>query len=301
MKQTTNIIRSHNSPLGARGTSSLGTGGIDSHQHFWRYNAVRDSWITDEMSVIKKDFLPHDLQPLLQQNGLEGCVLVQSDQSEEHNEFLLEQASGNDFIKGIVGWVDLGAENIKERLVYYKQFNIIKGFRHVLQGEADRAIMLKPEFMRGIAELQPFNFTYDILIYADQLKYVPEFVAAFPQQKFVIDHIAKPNIKEQQIDEWTIDMMAVAVHENVSCKISGMVTEADWKNLKKENFIPYLDVVCEAFGPDRIMFGSDWPVCLVAASYPEMMNIVSECFSSFTKNEQELFFGKNAISFYNLT
>ncbi len=293
MEQTININRVNNSPLGA--------GGIDSHQHFWKYDAVRDSWITNEMSVIKKDFLPHDLHPLLQQNGLEGCVLVQSDQSEEHNDFLLEQAKGNDFIKGIVGWVDLRAENVADRLVYYKQFNIIKGFRHVLQGEADRALMLKPEFMRGIAALQPCNFTYDILIYADQLKYVPEFVAAFPQQKFVIDHIAKPNIKAQQIDEWTIEMLAVAVHENVSCKISGMVTEADWRNWKKEDFTPYIDVVCEAFGPDRIMFGSDWPVCLVAASYDEAINIVSEYFSTFTHNEQMLFFRQNALSFYNLT
>ncbi len=300
MEQTTNISRANNSPLGAGGISSLGAGGIDSHQHFWKYDAVRDSWITDKMSVIKKDFLPHDLQPILEQNDLEGCVLVQSDQSEEHNAFLLEQAKGNDFIKGIVGWVDLCAEDVKDRLAYYKQFNIMKGFRHVLQGEEDRALMLKPDFMRGIAELQPFNFTYDILIYADQLKYIPEFVAAFPQQKFVIDHIAKPNIKAQQIDEWTIDMMAVAVHENVYCKISGMVTEADWKNWRKEDFTPYIDVVCEAFGPDRIMFGSDWPVCLVAASYNEMMGIVIEYFSSFTANEQKLFFRKNAILFYNL-
>ncbi len=290
-----------NFPSGAGGVSSLGGGRIDSHQHFWKYDAVRDSWITNEMSVIQKDFLPHDLQLVLQQNGFEGCVLVQSDQSEEHNQFLLEQASGNDFIKGIVGWIDLRAEDVKERLAYYKQFNIIKGFRHVLQGEADRALMLKPEFLRGIAALQPFNFTYDILIYADQLKFIPEFVAAFPQQKFVIDHMAKPNIKAQGIDEWTKDMMAEAVYENVSCKISGMVTEADWKNWKKEDFTPYIDVVCEAFGPDRIMFGSDWPVCLVAASYEEMTSIVSEYFSSFTQNEQELFFGRNAINFYNLT
>jgi len=290
-----------NFPLGAGGINSLGAGRIDSHQHFWKYDAVRDGWITDEMMVIQKDFLPDDLQPLLQQNGFEGCVLVQSDQSEEHNQFLLEQASGNDFIKGIVGWIDLRSEDVKERLAYYKQFNIIKGFRHVLQGEADRALMLKPEFLRGVAALQLFNFTYDILIYADQLKFIPEFVAAFPQQKFVIDHMAKPNIKAHDIDEWAKDMMAVAVYENVCCKISGMVTEAGWKNWKKEDFTPYIDVICEAFGPDRIMFGSDWPVCLVAASYEEITSIVSEYFSSFTQNEQELFFGRNAINFYNLT
>ena len=293
------LTANRNSPYVAEAAVEV-AGRIDSHQHFWKFDVVRDSWITEDMSAVKKDFLPHDLHPLLQENGLEGCVLVQSGQSEGHNHFLLEQAQGNDFIKGIVGWVDLRAACIVEKLAYYKQFDVIKGFRHVLQDEADRVLMLKPEFMRGIAELQPFNFTYDILIYADQLKYIPEFVAAFPQQKFVIDHIAKPNIKAQQIDEWTIDMMAVAVHENVYCKISGMVTEADWKNWRKEDFTPYIDVVCEAFGPDRIMFGSDWPVCLVAASYNEVMGIVSEYFSSFTANEQKLFFGKNAISFYNL-
>ena len=274
---------------------------INSHQHFWKFDPVRDSWITDDMSVIQKDFLPADLKPVLDQNGVDGCVAVQADQSEEQNHFLLEQAKGNDFIKGIVGWVDLRADNIKDRLAYYKQFNLIKGFRHVLQGEEDRALMLKPEFMSEIAALKAFDFTYDILIFADQLKYIPEFAEAFPDQKFVIDHLAKPAIKEQDIDEWTKDMMAVAVHDNVHCKVSGMVTEADWKAWKKEDIIPYMDVVLEAFGPDRIMFGSDWPVCLVAASYERMFGILKEYFSTFTKEEQDQFFGGNAMQFYNLS
>ena len=274
---------------------------IDSHQHFWKFDPVRDSWITDDMSVIQKDFLPADLRPVLLANGIDGCVAVQADQSEEQNEFLLAQAQGNDFIKGIVGWVDLRAENISERLAYYKQFDIIKGFRHVLQGEADRALMLKPEFLRGVAALKEFDFTYDILIFADQLKYIPEFVEAFPDQKFVIDHLAKPNIKAQEIDDWTKDMMAVAVHENVHCKVSGMVTEADWKSWKNEDIIPYMDVVLEAFGPDHIMFGSDWPVCLVASSYERMFGMLTEYFSTFTNEEQEQFFGGNATQFYNLS
>ena len=274
---------------------------IDSHQHFWKFDAVRDSWITDDMSVIQKDFFPADLRSVLQANGIDGCVTVQADQSEEQNAFLLEQATGNDFIKGIVGWVDLRAENVSERLAHYSEFNLMKGFRHVLQGEADRALMLKPEFMRGIAALAQYNFTYDILIFADQLKYIPEFVAAFPEQKFVIDHIAKPKIKEHDIDEWTKDMMEVAVHDNVYCKVSGMVTEADWKNWKTADIIPYMDVVLEAFGPDRIMYGSDWPVCLVASSYERMYRMLTEYFSTFTTEEQDQFFGANAIQFYNLT
>ncbi len=272
---------------------------IDSHQHFWKFDANRDSWITEDMAIIQKDFLPFDLQPLLQENGFGGCVLIQTDKSEEHNNFLLEQAKGNAFIKGIVGWVDLRAENIKDHLAYYKQSPIIKGFRHILQGEGD--LMLNPKFMRGVAALKEFDFTYDILIYADQLKYIPQLVAAFPEQKFVIDHLAKPNIKKGEIYNWTKEMMSVAVHENVYCKISGMVTEADWKHWKLNNFIPYIDVVCEAFGADRIMFGSDWPVCLVAASYNEMLNIVTEYFSTFTHQEQTAFFGGNATQFYNLT
>lgn len=274
---------------------------IDSHQHFWKFDPVRDSWITDDMSVIQKDFLPADLQPVLHANGIDGCVAVQADQSEEQNDFLLEQAKENDFIKGIVGWVDLREENIGDRLAHYKQFNLIKGFRHVLQGEADRALMLKPEFMRGIAALKEFNFTYDILIYADQLKFVPEFVTSFPDQKFVIDHLAKPNIKAHDIDQWTKDIMAIAIHENVYCKVSGMVTEADWKTWKKDDMIPYMDVVLEAFGPDRIMFGSDWPVCLVAASYQQWYEMLKEYFSTFTKEERDQFFGGNAIQFYNLS
>lgn len=293
MEETAELNPLQNSP-------SRGLGGIDSHQHFWKFDPIRDSWITDDMSVIQRDFFPKDLEPVLKQNGFEGCVAVQADQSEEQNDFLLKLAKGNDFIKGIVGWVDLQAENVSERLRYYKQFDLMKGFRHVLQGETDRALMLKPPFMRGIKALKEYNFTYDILIFTDQLKYIPEFLTAFPDQKFVIDHLAKPKIKSGDIDEWTQDMMAVAQHENVYCKVSGMVTEADWKNWKKEDFIPYLDVVFEAFGEDRIMFGSDWPVCLVAGSYENMLGIVRDYVSTFTDDEQDKFFRRNATSFYNL-
>jgi L-fuconolactonase len=273
---------------------------IDAHHHFWLYDPARHEWITDEMSAIRKDFFPKDFEPILKQNGISGSVLVQVDQTETENDFQLKLAEENNFIKGVVGWVDLQADNIEERLEFYKQYKKMKGFRHILQGEADRALMLKPAFMNGIRKLKKFGYTYDILIYTDQLKYTKEFVAAFPDQLFVIDHLAKPNIKEQKIDEWKKNMGAVAEYENVYCKISGMVTEADWKNWNKEDFTPYLDVVMEAFGIDRIMYGSDYPVCLAAATYEQMKGIVDDYFSSFSKDEQEKFFGKNVINFYKL-
>jgi L-fuconolactonase len=272
---------------------------IDAHQHFWKFDPVRDSWITDEMKVIQRDFMPNDLEPILKANSVTGTVIVQSDQSEAENEFQLKNAENN-FIKGVVGWVDVQSENVEERLEYYHQFNKMKGFRHVLQGEADRALMLKPNFKRGIRLLNKYNYTYDILIYPDQLKYIPSFVAMFPHQKFVIDHIAKPYIKDKKIDEWKDEIKAVAQYENVFCKVSGMVTEADCKAWKHEDFLPYLDVVVEAFGMDRIMYGSDWPVCLCAASYAEVLNITKQYFSSVSVDEQNKFYSKNAISFYHL-
>ena len=273
---------------------------IDAHQHFWKFDPIRDNWITDEMSVIRKDFLPQYLEPLLQQNGFDGCVTIQSEQSENENLFQLANAEKYDFIKGIVGWIDLQAGNVAERLAYYKQFEKIKGFRHILQGEPERSFMLQPEFLRGIKALKEFNYTYDILIFPGQLSFTQKFVAKFPEQKFVIDHLAKPYIKDKKIDEWKKDIQQVAQYENVYCKISGYITEADLKHWKKEDFIPYLDVVLNAFGADRIMFGSDWPVCLAGSDYNEVVNIVKDYFSSFTQNEQDKFFGLNAIEFYNL-
>src|SRR5882724_1633756 len=273
--------------------------GIDAHQHFWKFDPIRDTWITDDMRVIQRDFLPPDLEPLLQQAGLDGCVLVQVEQSEEENEFLLANAEKYDFIKGVVGWVDLQSPVVEEQLARWARFPKMKGFRHILQGERDRALMLKPAFKRGIALLQKYGFSYDILIYPDQLGYTRDFVAAFPDQRLVIDHIAKPYIKDKKLtDEWKAAIRAVAAHEHVYCKISGMVTEADWTSWTAADLTPYIDIVVEAFGTKRIMYGKDWPVCLVAASYAEMIQVVKDYFSSFSSDEQDAFFGKNAIKFY---
>ncbi len=273
---------------------------IDSHQHFWKFDPVRDSWIDESMSVIQRDFFPEDLEPILKANGIDGCVVVQSDQSEDENHFQVANADKHDFVKGIVGWVNLSVPNIEERLKYFSQFKKLKGFRHVLQGEPQRDFMLNSEFLNGIGLLNKYNFTYDILVFPDQLKFVKEFVEKFPDHRFVIDHIAKPYIKDNIIEGWQEDMKAIAEHKNVFCKISGMVTEANWNNWKKTDFDPYMDVVVNAFGTDRVMFGSDWPVCLVAAQYGDVLNIVKDYFSGYSGTEQKRIFGGNAIEFYSL-
>ena len=273
---------------------------IDAHQHFWHYDPAKHIWMCEEMGVLKTDFLPTDLAPLLTNCGLEGCVAVQANQAEEENTFLLNLVGKHDFIKGIVGWIDLRSENVEERLKYYQQFPTIKGFRHVLHDEAQRDFMLRPDFVRGISHLKKYNYTYDILIFTDQLAYTLDFVKAFPEQPFVIDHIAKPLIKQQIVGEWKDYMFKIASFQNVYCKISGLVTEADWTDWKKEDFKTYLDIVVEAFGTNRIMYGSDWPVCQLAATYEAQFGIVQDYFSSFSKTEQNKFFGGNAVEFYNL-
>jgi L-fuconolactonase len=273
---------------------------IDSHQHFWKFDPVRDSWIDDSMAAIRHDFMPEDLKPILDKYKIDGCVTVQVDQSETETEFMLGLAESNDFIKGVVGWIDLRADNVGKRLEYFSQFKKLKGFRHVLQGETDRALMLNPQFMDGIAALKAFDYTYDILIFPDQLGYTHQFVKTFGGHRFVIDHIAKPDIKNKNIERWANGIKAIAKHENVWCKISGMVTEADWYNWMLSDFEPYLDVVFEAFGPKRLMFGSDWPVCNVAGGYQQMLSVVKNYTSKLSVNEQERFWGLNAIEFYKL-
>ena len=272
---------------------------IDAHQHFWHYHPKKHKWIEDNMAIIRKDFLPLDLMPILQENHFDGCVAVQADQNEIETKFLIELASKNNFIKGVVGWVDLKADNIQERLNYFKQFDIIKGFRHVLQNEVPE-FMLETKFLNGINALQEHNYTYDILIFPQQLNAAIKLVKKNPNQKFVIDHIAKPYIKHGLIAHWKRDIELIAKLENVHCKISGMVTEADYENWQASDFIPYLDTVVNAFGTKRIMYGSDWPVCLVAATYKEMLYVVEDYFNSFSETEQEDLFGKNAQNFYQL-
>lgn len=272
---------------------------IDSHQHFWVYDEERDSWITPEMEKIRKNFLPADLEPVLKANGIDGCVAVQADQSNQETEFLLQMAESNDFIKGVVGWIDLRADNLYDRLEVCSQFEKLKGFRHVVQGEPD-GFLEQPDFIKGVRQLTAFNFTYDILVYPTQLEASYTFAKQLPNVRFVLDHIAKPYIKKGEIEGWAKDIKKLAELSNVSCKVSGMVTEADWYNWKNEDFTPYLDVIFEAFGANRILFGSDWPVCLVAAEYGAMKDILSSYVEKLSKDEQKKVWGDNAVKFYSL-
>jgi len=274
---------------------------IDAHQHFWKFDPVRDAWIDDSMKRIQRDFYPQDLKILLDANGLNGCVVVQTDQSDAETEFLLSLAWQYKFIRGIVGWIDLEAPDIAERLAQSAHNKTLKGFRHVLQAEKQRDFMLRPAFMNGVGELQKYGYTYDILIYPDQLPFVKHFVAKFPDQPFVIDHLAKPYIRKGEIDAWRHDMRELATFPNVYCKVSGLVTEADWVMWKTPDLVPYIDAVVEAFGVPRLMYGSDWPVCLVAAEYQQVFEVVKDYFASFTKTEQEQIFGTTATKFYKLS
>lgn len=272
---------------------------IDSHQHFWIFDPVRDSWITPEMEAIRQDFLPGDLIPVLETNGIDGCVAVQADQSDLETEFLLQLAEANYEIKGVVGWVDLRSPELYDKLEVYSQFELLKGFRHVVQGEPD-GFLSQPEFLRGVGQLAAFDFTYDILVYPHQLKEAYDFAKKLPGVRFVLDHLAKPYIKRGELEPWKNDLELLAQLPNVSCKVSGMVTEADWAKWSKSDFMPYLDVAFEAFGTKRLLFGSDWPVCLVAAEYASMKEIVTDYLNSFSVTERKDVMGENAIKFYNL-
>ena len=274
---------------------------IDSHQHFWEYDGMRDkSWINESMSVLKQDFSPTQVQPLMLENGIEGCVAVQADQTENETKYLLDLAGKYDFIKGVVGWVDFRASNINERLEYFSKFKALKGFRHIVQSEQQDDFLLRKDFCNGISLLKKYNLTYDILIYPKHLKYAEEFVKKFPDQRFVIDHLAKPDIKNQLIKNWEKELKAFAKYENVSCKLAGLVTEANWNDWKLSDFRSYISGVLDIFGIDRVMFGSDWPVCLVAASYSEVCDILDKNTFFLNLEEKEKLWGLNCLNFYQL-
>jgi len=275
---------------------------IDAHQHFWKFDPVRDNWINGDMSVIARDFLPDDLLPILQRNNIDGTVVVQTCHMDEDNRFMLELADQHSFIKGVVGWVNLQSIKVEDKLKYYHdRFPKMKGFRHVLQADPDDQLMLRDSFKNGISLLNKYNFTYDILIYPKHLKYAVQLVAEFPDQKFVVDHLAKPHIKTKEINGWKRDMEALSKFPNVYCKVSGMLTEADWYSWKTEDFTPYLDTVFNAFSISRVIYGSDWPVCKLAGGYNRALEILQIYTSRFSEKEQGMFYGGNAIEFYNLT
>lgn len=273
---------------------------IDSHQHFWHYDPRRDAWITDEMAVLKRDFLPEDLLPKLHANQVEGSIAVQAAQSEAETTFLLELAEQFDEIKGVVGWVDLCAPNLPERLEHLSHFDKLLGFRHIVQSEPDDRFMLRQDFLMGIRQLQQFEFTYDILIYPHQLPAAIELVERIPQQHFVLDHVAKPLIRSGKISPWAEQIRFLAANPNVYCKLSGLITEADWRRWRQTDFTPYLDVIFDAFGTDRLMFGSDWPVCLLVADYSDVKQLIAGYMHDFSSEQRNKIFGGNAEKFYGL-
>lgn len=273
---------------------------IDTHHHFWNYNPAEFEWIDDEMKAIRRSFLPGDLKETLQGTGVEDVVTVQARQILEETEWLLKMAAENDFIRGIVGWVPLASENIDAVLEKYSHNKWLKAVRHVVQGEPDPKFILGKNFNRGVSQLKKYNLVYDILIFEHQLPNTIRFVDAHPDQQFVLDHVAKPRIKANEMEPWKTNIGELAKRENVSCKISGMVTEAGFHTWTEEQLKPYFEVVLEAFGPRRLLFGSDWPVCLVVTEYPNWLNLVKKNLAQFSEAEQSMFFYQNAEKVYQL-
>jgi L-fuconolactonase len=271
---------------------------IDSHQHFWKYTEGEYPWI-GKGTPLQRDWLPADLQREGAKVGIDGSVAVQARQTIEESKWLLELADKVSFIKGVVGWLDLQAEKVVDDLAAFSKHKKFVGVRHVVQSEpAD--FMLKPEFLRGLGELHAFDFTYDLLLFPKHLPSAVKVMEKLAHQRFVLDHIAKPMLRTGMIQPWKDDIRELAKHENVFCKISGLVTEARLQGWKKEDFRPYLDVIFEAFGEDRVMFGSDWPVCLLAASYEQVHELAADYFKEFSTEVREKFFGGNAVNFYRL-
>jgi L-fuconolactonase len=272
---------------------------VDTHQHFWSFNVQRDAWITDDMIVLRRNFSPGDVRREMVECHVDQSIAVQADQSIEETNFLLLLADQYNFLSGVVGWVDLRETTLEETLQSLKAHPKLKGFRHILQGAPE--LMRDQEFIDGVRRLGNHNFTYDLLIYSHQLTEGIEFVRKVDQRtKIVVDHLAKPAIKKEEFNDWATGMSAIAQFENVYGKLSGMITEADWHQWKENDFSRYLDHVFDVFGPSRLMYGSDWPVCLLAGSYQEQFEVVKNYISKLSVHEKEMVMGENATRFYNL-
>lgn len=273
---------------------------IDAHNHFWKYDAQQYAWISEKLIALKSDFYPEHLKPTLDKHGISGCVAVQARHNEFDTTFLLEQAEINPFIYGVVGWLDLTAPDIAQSLDWYVRYPKLVGIRHLIPDENDEKFMLRQDFKRGVALLKEYDLAYDLLLTEKHLPHALTFMEGFPEQKMVLDHIAKPLIKEKKIEPWATYIRALAQNENLYCKLSGIVTEADWLNWQVTDIYPYLDVVFEAFGPSRLMYGSDWPVCLLASNYDRVFELITGYISQLEIQDQEKVMGLNAIQCYNL-
>jgi L-fucono-1,5-lactonase len=273
---------------------------IDSHQHFWRYDAREYGWIDDSMKSLRRDFMPEDLEPELKRNGFHGCVAVQARQTLGETLWLLELAGRHPFIKGVVGWVDLRSPELRLQLESLCGNSKLAAIRHIVQSEADDRFLMQPDFLRGIAMLEEFNLTYDILIYARHLPVAAEFVTQFERQRFVLNHLAKPDIRGRELATWSRGIRELAKFPNVYCKLSGLVTEADWDKWAEEDFAPYLDVAFQSFGASRLMIGSDWPVCTVAGNYSRVVNVVKNYLQTFPSEVREAVLGKTVREVYRI-
>lgn len=274
---------------------------IDAHQHFWIYRAEEYGWIDESMAALRRDFLPEQLEPKLRRGGFQGSVAVQARQSLEETRWLLDLVEKDSSIVGVVGWVDLRSVNVRGQLAQFGRNPKFVGVRHIVRSEPDDRFLLQPEFLRGISVLEEFDLAYDILIYERHLPVAAEFVERFPRQRFVLDHLAKPPIKSGEMDWWSRGIRRLGEFPNVFCKLSGLVTEADWQSWTPDQITPYLDIAVDAFGHDRLMIGSDWPVCLVAASYERVMDLVGDYLIRKNPEWREGLLGGNAVRFYRLT
>lgn len=252
------------------------------------------------MAALRRDFLPEHLLPELAANGIDATIAVQADLSETETLFLLDCAARHGEIAGVVGWIDLCSSAVADRLAYFSQFKKLRGFRHIVQAEPDDCFLLRDDFCRGISRLREFGFTYDILVYPRQLPAACRFVGKFPEQQFAIDHLAKPAIRDGAMEPWRSQIRTIAAHPNVCCKLSGIITEADWESWSPGDCRPYLDVVFEAFGTDRLLFGSDWPVCLLAGTYHRVKSLIAEYTRSLPVADRDKIFGANAAQFYGV-
>ena len=273
---------------------------IDAHHHLWRYNSADYGWLDEGLRELRRDFLPKDLMAELAKAGIDGTVAVQARQTLDETRWLLDQAGTCDAIRGVVGWAPIAGEDFPGVMEVFEHRPKLKGLRHVIQDEPDENYILRADFNSGILAMQGSGLVYDILIYERHLPQTIEFVDAYPDQVFVLDHAAKPRIGAGILEPWTENLRELALRQNVWCKVSGLATEADWKNWNLDSLRPYFDVVVDAFGVNRLMAGSDWPVCLVATEYGQWFDLLNSYFASFSESERGAIFGGTAVEVYQL-
>ncbi len=275
---------------------------IDSHQHFWQLSQPFNyKWLdAEKMAPIRRDFLPKHLKVLIEKTGVDRTVFVQTQHDVAENRWALEMAANNDFIAGVVGWVDLAARDCEEQLLEFKEQPKFVGIRHITQDEPDDDFIVRPNVMRGLKVLQQHGVPFDLLFYVKHLKHAAKLARELPELPMVIDHLAKPRIKEGVTEDWIGNFRAAARFPNVFCKLSGMVTEADWKDWSPADLKPYVETAIEAFGPNRCMFGSDWPVCELAGSYDQVYSALVECLGPLSETESAAIFGGTAARFYSI-